>query len=396
VILALAPCARAAVPEGVQAGPWLLAPYLSTSFEGSDNVFYDSRENPRRTGDYITTLGGGIEANLPFSNSNLMLKYDAKQLNFQTVEFPRDLRQLGQIDLELNFKTGDTLSFKDTFRKDFTAIDIGSEQPQFTGEPYNLNSWEIELARNDIARQGYLIRVRRQDFNHEGTEPVNFFEYRGFDNAFEYRQPMPNRRSWVARYESRRFNHYVPQASGGVVGVPFRKELSDSILFGVRGLLGRDQPYFIRLGFGRFRYQSQNPSRIQGVVGSAARRLVIGGRSTLDLYAVRRPLPSNSADQYVNNGVRAIFERQWLHFESGTEAEVVFNNYDGPGGGNCGASGDDDRQEKIFHVEAYGGWRVHRRMRFKVSGFYDTRSSNCVNFDYDVLGFETGLALGWF
>ena len=62
VLTALASGVWASVPEGVPAGPWLLAPYMSTSVEGSNNVFYDSINNPRRTGDYITTLGAGIDA----------------------------------------------------------------------------------------------------------------------------------------------------------------------------------------------------------------------------------------------------------------------------------------------------------------------------------------------
>lgn len=394
-LTAFTPAPAEDVPDGIPVGPWLLAPSFYSSYEASNNIFYENEQSAER--DRIAKTGAGIVVALPFHRSSLELSYQAQRENYLEAAFPRDLTQVADIDLELKFKSGDVLSFRDSYRRDFARaeeVDVGGELPSFEGEPYTINRWEVELSRTDPRRQGYVVRVRRQDFIYDGEKDIGFFEYRGFDNSFEYRQPLPENRSWVVRYGARRFNHYDPFFEKAPLGVPFRKERSDSVQLGVRGVLGEGQPFFINLGYGRFRYEGLDESTFDGLVGQAGWRLQVGGRTRIDIEAIRRALPSNFETHYINNAVRVDLEREWLRFESGTGFEFTKNDYaeEVEDFGVC----DGTRGDLTYEAEVFWGWRVHERLRLQLSSFYSRRSSTCDSSDYEAAGIETGIALGWF
>jgi hypothetical protein len=385
LLLAAVPVSAQSVPEGVQVGPWILAPSIRSSYEADSNVFFET--DSEAESDRVSRYGGEVKASLPFSNSMLTLDYGFSKESLDVNSVPRDLVQNGGGELVLNFKSSDRLVLRDVYRRDFARseeVDAGGEQT-FRGEPYNSNRWEIELSRSDPSRQGYLVRVRRQDFIYEGDTNIAFFDYRGFHNVFEYRQPVPGYRSWVVRYVARRFKHYDPFEVLAPKGVPFRKETTDSVMFGLRGILGKEQPYRLHLGYGRFEYEEiSQTSEFDGIVGAAAWRLRIGGRSKLDLEAVRRALPSNFETYYINNAINARLEREWLRSESGAELELIRNDYA------------DTRRDSLARLDVYWGWLVHERLRLELSTFYARRSSNVFFANYDAFGVETGVSLGWF
>lgn len=384
------------LPDGFPVGKWILAPSLTASYEADNNVFFKPSENA--TSDRVSTAEGYLQASLPFRNSLLQFDYTAAKESYAENVFPRDLSQVFGVALELGFKSGDVLTFSDEYRLDFARseeIDVGGELT-FEGEPYKLNRWQVELSRDDPGRQGYLVRIRRQDFNYDGENDIGFFEYRGFDNAFEYRQPLPGGRSWVVRYQTRRYNHYEPQVVSGTVGVPFRNEKADNVTFGLRGLLGDRQPYRVYVGYGRFRYGGIESSSFNGIVGAAAWRLWLGGRTRTDFEAIRRPLPSNFDTFYINNGLRAKLEREWLRFDGGGAVELVINDYadeilvgTSTGVESC------HRRDTTRRFEGFLGWRLHEYLQFKVSTFHSVRSSSCESVDYDAAGIETSFTVGW-
>ena len=378
------------VPDGIEFGPWIIAPSLSTSYEADNNIFLDSEANAEN--DRVIAYRGDVRALLPFRNSHLKLEYSATKEDFSNNEFPRDLTEVADFELELNFRSGDRLRFGDTFRKDFARseeIDAGGELT-FNGEPYSINRWDIKLSRTDPSHQGYVVHVRRFDFTYDGLVDIGFFEYRGFDNTFEYRQPLPGSRSWLLRYDTRRFNHYDPE---GEVGTPFRKEKSDTAQFGLRGFFGDDQPYRIHLGFGRLDYLGDESSGFEGIVGSAAWRLRLGGRTRLELEAVRRTLPSNFESYYINNAIRAELKRKWLRFEAGTELRLTKNNYaDEIADLEC----DGRRKDITYQAGINAAWHLHERIKIKASAFFNERSSSCDFADYTASGIKTGLTMGWF
>jgi hypothetical protein len=378
-------------PTGLELGPWVVAPTLSTGYAVDDNVFYENEDNA--DSDRITTLRGDVRAVLPFHKSQLQLDYTVAKEHYQTIEFDRDVMQEGKVDLRLAFRSGDELRLRDTYRSDFARAEIeglGDETGFFRGEPFSLNRWEVEFGRTDPRRQGYVIHVEREDFIYDEQVDIGSLEHRGFRNFFEYRQPLPANRSWVMRYDTRRFNYYRPSDP---VGVPLRNETTDALLFGLRGFLGEGRPYRIHLGYALFRYEGDVYTKFQGIVGTAAWALRLGGRTRLDIEAIRRPLPSNFETYYINNAGRAALAREWQRFDTGAEIELTKNVYADE---IIGYACDGPRRDFLAGGEIFGTWHAHERMRFRVSAFHKVRSSNCELADYVANGIETAVSTGWF
>jgi len=388
----LIPLAAASVPEGVELGPWILAPRFGSSYSAETNLFRE--EGDDAVEDQIATLEGKISAFLPFRNSRLELSYRAEKDEFDKSEFDRSTTQQYGAEVQLLFKTGDKLTVGDEYRQDFARseeIDAGGEVT-FNGEPYNFNRFTIRMERGDPQRQGYAVRIQRQDFTYDGQTDIGFFEYRGFDSYFEYRQPVPGNRQWVVRYRQRRFNHYRPNEPTEV-GVPFRKEEADYLEWGLRGVVGGSNPYRLLVGYYDFKYAGLEASEFQGIVGSFLTSLSVGGRSDLELELIRQPLPSNFETHYINNGFRSSLEREWLDFEIGLEARVTYNKYAEV---IDGLSCDGRRADTTTQAEVYWGWRLHERYRLEVSTFYTQRGSNCDQSDFEGAGIEAGFDVGWF
>jgi hypothetical protein len=385
------------LPDGIPVGPWILEPTIEVSYEADTNVFRQQGDNAEE--DRVATFGGELYATLPFRNSELKLGYGGNKESYDNANFPRDFTQEGEFELELNFKSGDTLTFRDVYKEDYARFrDQEGGLEFFEGQPYSSNRWDVKLTRDDPGRQGYYVQIQRQDFTYDGDEDVGFFDYRGFDNVFEYRQPLPNHRQWVLRYNSRRFNHYdsrcklgLPDCLGGV-GVAFRKELSDSFEFGMMGVLGESQPYVVRLGYSSFRYDGTASSDFNGLVGYAAWRIVLGGRTDLQLRLSRAALPSNFETYYISNAARAKLDREWLRFESGLEFVYYVNDYADPimsGNELC------RRRDSTYELNADWGWKVHERLEFEITAFHTNRRSTCDSSYIEATGLGTGLVLGW-
>jgi hypothetical protein len=380
------------VPEGIEVGPWVVRPLFRSSFSYDSNVF---RIQQGSDSDRLTEYEVGLTAILPFRLSRLRLDYRGDKVDYQTNQFSRDLTHTLGAELQLTFRTGDRLTIRDSYRRDISRleeIDEGNELV-FHGEPYSLNRWEIELERADPGRQGYLIRVRRQDYTYDqDIANAGFFEYRGFDDVFEYRQPLTSYRSWTLRYATRRFNHFDP-APGAPVGVPFRREESDSLTYGLRGMIGERQPYQVQLGYGRFRSrETGNPAEFTGLVGTANWRVAVGGRTGLGFDLARRPLPSSFETYYINNALRVELDRQWMRFRSRATVRLSLNDY-GPTATSCNGEG---REDLTWGMEAGQGWRLHDRVLLDLSAFYEERSSNCAGLDFHATGISAGVSLGWF
>lgn len=379
-------------PEGVAFGPWILAPQFGSSYAADTNLFREQKGD--EVSDQVAKLEGGLSAYLPFSNSLLELSYDAAQDQFQESEFERSTTQTFGVDLDLNFKTGDRLTIGDSYRRDFARseeVDAGGEIT-FNGEPYSFNRWTVEVARDDPRSQGYVVRIQRQDFTYDGETDIGFFEYRGFDNYFEFRQPVPGNRQWLMRYRQRRFNHYRPNEPDEI-GIAFRKEETDYLEWGLRGVVGRGNPYRLLVGYSDFKYKGPEDSEFRGIVGSFLTSMAVGGRTDLEVELIRQPLPSNFDTHYINNGFRSSLERDWLDFEGGVEVRVTLNQYaDAIDGLDC----DGRRKDTTYQGEVYWGWRLHERYRFEISSYYSQRGSNCERSDFEGVGVEAGFDLGWF
>jgi hypothetical protein len=292
---------------------------------------------------------------------------------------------------------------------DTQVVDPGGELT-FRGIPYRQARWDLQLARGVPGMHGYSAKLTRIDHIWEPAElpggslqAVPYFDYRGLDSRFEYRYPLPSR-NWVIGYGSvRRFNHYRPEGwtdedgEPGEVGVPYRKEQSGSLEVGMRGYLGFEQPYFVRLGYGQFRYTGEEPSNVDfsGLVGQANWRLRVGGRSHLEVGWQRRPLPSSFSTYYVINEFRVRADREWLVYSrAGLDLLYSKNKYGEPLPNT--ACSDFIREDRRWKAEAYVDWLVHRKFGFRVAVGHHERTSNCQGSDYKANMVTTGMTLGWF
>jgi hypothetical protein len=392
-LVLLAPTCAALAQEtadGFILGRWILAPWMGARYGVDSNVFREVEGQEEE--DTITGWGGGLEALLPFRKSMLRLNYEATDLEYAENVFDRTLAQKIGADLELSFRSGDVLALRESYTQDFARIEEQVEDV-FTGQPYNINQWEVELRRELPQQQGYRMRVRRRDLIYEDTLTTGFaFEYRGFDNSFEYYQPLGERSKGVAQYRMRRFNHYDP-TDPDAVGTAFRKEETDSLLVGLQGQLGDQQPYQVRLGYASFKYKGVDSEDFTGIVGALNWRIVLGGRTDLRLSLTREPLPSNFDTFYINNELRSLLTRQWRRFEGGADLRANLYTY-GDEDLTVGCTG--TRQDTSYDAGLFWEWKIHPRFSFDVEGHHYDRSSNCDGFDYTATSLETGFSLGWF
>lgn len=398
--------AQPEMPEGLPAGPWLLAPSLSNQFQIDNNLF---RDDESTGSEKISSVTGALRASLPFRSSLLQLSYAATKRNYESVSLSRDLAQDLGVMLRFDFSSGDQLIVRDDFRRDFTRLrelDVLGNEVVFSGQPYNVNRWSAQLTREVPQRQGYDVQVRRTDFNFEGESQVGIFDYRGFDTDFEYRQPLPASRWWIVHYSMRRFNNYESNCPSRV-GIPFRKEESDSLQTGLRGRLGPDHSYFVRLGYVRFRLEedgvaacrSQEPgagsTEYDGAAGQAGWRLRLGDRTDIVLGAYRQPLPSGFNTYYIVNELRAELQRDlFQRGRLGLVTRLGRNEY----GKLIDQAGCDQihRKDNRLDVEGEFTWLVHPRIGLQLAALHERRGSNCEINDYRAMQLGAGLVLGWF
>lgn len=423
-LVALAPCLAAPVsagsgepPEGLPLGNWILAPYFQVDYQDDDNIFRRNDENTP-VGDRVTSFTGGLLANLPVRNSLIQLGYEATQLNYADNEFSRDFDQEVWTEIGLNFSSRDQLFIRERYNRgvtDLQTVDQGGELV-FQGEPFNLNRWEVELVRSIPLRQGYAVRVTRTDLNFQG-EPADvedcpaedltcfpFFDYRGFDMAAEYRQPLGPNNWFLARHGSKRFNHYGANRPD-LVGIPFRREEQDSYGIGLRGTLGGLHPYFFYLGHGRLRFRQVRkggaPADFDGISGAGSWVFNVAGNGRLSLAVDRRPLPSNFNTYYLVNQLRLGYERQWLRrARYGVNLLLGYNRYGGlltdDRGEPLADCGLEIRKDRLQRLEGRLEWFAHPRVGFQVRAGYDRRGSNCDAADFDATVVSTGVRIGWF
>lgn len=378
-------------------GPWLLQPQFSFEVRHDDNLFRGpSNQRSERT------LGatGALVATLPFRESFLQVNLAGGKQDYQTTTIARDTSFDLGVELQLNFSSGDRLVLRERFREDFARLNdlsqLGNELV-FRGDPYRINRWEVELVREIPNRQGYAVRVRREDFNFEGDEASGFVDYRGFDTAFEYRQPLPRNRWWILHYAARRFNAYDPADD---VGVPETKESSDALQAGLRGTWGPDQTYFVRFGLVRFRLdrlREGDRAEYSGVAGAANWRRRLGARFDLDVNFARSPLPSTFETYYISDDLQATLERRFLRQARATVFSRLGRNRYGEEVASFPLACRDLRvEDDRFELGANLSWAFHERLAVRLGATREQRGSNCDANEYEAMVVNVGFNMGWF
>jgi len=412
---------QARVPDGLPAGPFFVAPYFETGIEYDSNIFRLSEpdpnvpNSPEPQGDEIALLRGGALATMPFRNSEFILGWEGEYRDYRTFQFPRRLAQQFGAEVELNFASTDQLRIAERYIQgvtDVQTVDPGGERT-FTGQPYNYNRFEVEASRNETGHPGYAVSIARVDLEYvDAVGRDLFFDYSGYDASVEYRHPLAGSKWLVAYYDLQRFDHFRDclsrpdvgttcnlNAGGEIQGVaygpnePYRKQISDTLQFGLRGFLARRQPFFVRVGVGNFAYDRQDDlpdTSFVGVMGAARFRLALGSKTFLDLRAQRTPLPSNFETYYIINELRVDVERRWLRRSLyGFRALVSRNGY---GDGDPRVDGRTDRRRVL---EGFMDWFFHRRASLRFSAGHYRRRSNVQIADYNANVVTAGIRYGY-
>lgn len=385
------------LPRGLPVGPWILAPSIFIGVNHDDNLFRQDEAVAPPAADRARQLGAAIEATLPFRQSLLRGSFEVNQFDYQTFDFSRDFATDSEIELDLGFSTGDRLRLSERFTRDFIRLrEITQEAPDiepeevFFGEPVNVNRITFDLDRSVLGRQGYRVRVQRRDSNYKGEAETGTYDYRGFESLYEFRQPV-RRTGWIIfHYDSRRFNHYDVNDP---VGVPFRKEETDSFQVGWRSDLGKKNPYLVRFGYERLRYKIQ-PSSFSGLSGFYFSSFALGSRNRVDVALARQSLPSSLDSYYINNSVNATWRVEVRrNVDLDVRARTAFNDY---GPGEFTVCGDSLREDWLSAVSGEMQWGLRSKLQFSIGGSHERRRSNCDFGDYDDTEIHTGFRLGWY
>jgi hypothetical protein len=399
-VLALAwtaPVAAQPRVDSLSLGPWLFRPSWYAFLQYDSNLLRTDESVFPAQSDSGREIGVEIDAALPFRNSVFELGYKAAKLNFRDTQFQRDYATEAKAALEFNFSTGDTLILRDVFIRDFvriqdvidddTAVDA---EEIFFGDPYDLNRADFVLTRSIPARQGYTVRVGRRDYNYKGDRDVGLYNYRGFDSTFEFSQPTYAGGFLVFHYNQRRFNHYRVRDP---VGVPFRKEVSDTLQIGYSGNFGRGNPYFFRLGYERLLYEGQESS-FRGLGGLYRSSFILGADDRLNVSVERQSLPSQQDTYYINNVVRLELDKKIMRtLKLRARTRAAFNNYGEPAFVSCG---NERREDYVFGYELDFSWPVVRRTQIHLTGLHERRRSNCEGGNYRDNELRFGFRMGWF
>lgn len=393
-------------PEGLPVGRWVLAPYFISQVGMEDNLFRLSGcpvDEPDCLDSQVVSRNMlGLAARLPVRNSLIELRYQAEKRQYERAAPPlRPLEEVASVLGQFSFSSGDQLVISDTYTRgssDVRAIDEGGEF-EFQDRPYDLNRFEAIWTRTIPSHQGFIVRIARIDLNFAPPEdpdkhPIPFFDYRGFESNFEYRQPLAGRKWIRVYYDLRRFNHYDPN-DRTQTGIPFRKEVADTLQLGLGGLAGRNKPFNLRFGYGRFRLEGTD-AEFNGIVGAADIAIGIGTRTNLTVAFWRRPLPSNFNTYYIVNSLRMGVERPFLReFMAGVSLVYARSQY-----GDVltigGVVEDEIRKDQRFVLEAYLDWFIHPRVAIRVAAGHQQRLSSSEGNDFEANAVTVGLRLGWF
>lgn len=390
-------------PRGFELGRWALAPYFETSYEADDNIFrrVDLPNEPfiGPVSDELTTVTGGFDLRRPIRNSLFEMSYAASRLEYTKNRFARDLTHDFSADFVLNLSSMDHVKLTEEYSlgiSDLQRVDQGGELV-FDGEPYRYNSLTLEADRSEPLQPGYYVRLSRIDFNYEERQAsLGFFDYRGWDTAVEYRQPLPTSKWLIGYYNRRRFDHY---RASEAVGTPFRRELSDTLQVGLRGYVGARQSFFLRAGFNRFRYDLLNSTDFTGLVFHAQWNPALGESSKFRFSLTRRPLPSSFDTYYIINELRGQFDHEWApDMRVGARAVFSVNRYGGPivlvsGSIDCSTF---VREDQRYDVEGYVDLVFQQHYGLRLSATRQQRLSNCDLSEYTANIVSAGFRVGWY
>jgi len=384
--------------DGISLGNWLLAPFVTLTGETDDNIFRRAADAGPES-DRITRWAAGVGASLPFRRSSLKLGYNVSDINYaKTDRLDPKLEHDAFAEISLGLASGDELTLRERYSRssqDVQRVDPGGELV-FDGRPFIIEERGVEITRRIPRRRGYTARLSRETFDYATGEAGGFFDFDERRVALEYREPITPH-AWVeVAYEGGRSDQFRDE---------FRVQRTDQLLVGLRGELGKGQPFMARIGYEEFRFDSGPSGTFAGLVGSGEWRKRLG-RGSLALRYQRRALPSALETYFVWNSVSARVEQSLptgIGFGGEASASrsrygdpVDWNNTCLPDVADADCPGSFRRDDDLRTARVWLDVQPRASLGFRLQASRTERDSNYERGSYDNTIVSVTVILGWF
>jgi hypothetical protein len=396
-------------PIGFPAGPFVIAPSLTTGYSYDTNVFHASDEaSPPPSADQVLRLEPALALTVPFSNSSFRF---GDVLTF--VDYKNTPQTAGRTSndavasLDLNFGSLDKLDLSAHHVAgvaETQAFDPGGSVA-FQGNSYRLHNESVSVSREIEGARGYRVSLQRNVLKFEPSPTVVFFDYSGFEGEVAYLQPLSPNTRLAFGYLGTRYDHFDNSPGSDPNAPPFRTENGDTVYAQVEGSLGLKQPYRVRVGWEELAFAGNKAKDFSGLVGEAALSVIVGGGTEFTVTAHRQPYRAffEDNDPSTEDNNFYVFEELGMRVERpfpqgsfvGGAVSFSRNSYEEPATPPLPETLPILRQDRIFRLEAYANLALRDRIVFRVSILKDRRYSNFPGVDYNDTVVFGGFVFGW-
>jgi len=377
-----------AVIDGIPVGPVYFQPFVGLGVSRETNPFFQTSAQA----DTVARAHPGLGILFPFLKSYLRASYEATFRHYQETQVTNSDSDYLSAELSLLFGTLDrlvVLANRSSGASELLAFDGG--ETVYNGTPFRYGVYTMGAERTVAGHLGYQAVATWSRLSFDETE-VNFFEYHGWDVTGDAYVPLSPHLWLVAGAKGRRYDHFRTDDPTDTV---FRKEESETLRGGVRGILAGNRAYHAVLGYDWARYPGGTGSDFTGLVGDAAIELPVGPSTGLTVSVERRRWSSFYGDNnyYLANTARLDLLKR---FTNGSELGVGLlggvSAYPDP---ESLALGSPRRRDDLGGFEIFGTLALPHRCGIRLGYEAEFRHSNVPGVDYDAQTASVEFLYGW-
>jgi len=375
--------------DGIPAGPFYLKPLFGLGVSGETNPLYEPAQTDPDS-DVVSRAALDFDALLPFKNSYARAGYRGVFRSFAKNDVPDPKSRDVIAELSLKFSSQDRLvvhGIRTTGAAELLRFDGGERT--YDGTPFQYGVYTLGADRFVPGNFGYEVAVVWSDLAFDQST-TTFFNFKGWDTTLDVNTPISPTMWLVGGIATRRYDHFISST-----GELFRKESSNAVRGGVKGVLGTGRFYHVILGYERASYPGGEGSDFDGLVGDAAIDLTVGPSTALTIYGGRRRWSSFYGDNnyYLANTIGTRVRHRWPGTsEIGAIAELGRSNYSDPFDVSVGGP---HRQDNEWYLETYGTVAFGRLYGLRVSYMARVRHSNDDTVDYSQRALGVQIVVGW-
>jgi hypothetical protein len=377
-----------AVIEGIPVGPVYLQPFVGLGVSRETNPFFQTSAQS----DTVARANPGLGILFPFLKSYLRASYEATFRHYQETQVTNSDSDYLAAELSMLFSTFDRLVIlanRTSGASELLAFDGG--ETVYNGTPFRYGVYTMGAERTVAGHLGYQAVATWSRLSFDEAD-VNFFEYHGWDVTGDAYVPLSPYLWLVAGAKGRRYDHFRTDDPTDTV---FRREESETLRGGVRGVFLGNRPYHVILGYDWARYPGGSGSDFTGLVGDAAVELPLGPSTGVTISVERRRWSSFYGDNnyYLANTARLDLLKR---FRTGSELGVGLlggvSAYPDP---ENIALGGPRRRDDLGSFEIFGTIALPRRCGIRMGYEAEFRHSNVPGVEYDAQTATVQFLYGW-